>query len=87
MAMLKQSSQYKELLRYVCHQSSFSDSSVEEASPQNSITLIDWLEQRCSAIRQYACENLVSLNKQQEVKVSMVKDKLYIHTTASDRES
>jgi hypothetical protein len=80
LGILKSSSYYKELLRYVCHQSSMSGQSPQEASPSNSITLIDWLEQRCAAIRAYACENLTSLVKTPEVKISVVKDKLYIHT-------
>jgi hypothetical protein len=74
--ILKSSDYYKELLRYVCQESSSSD--LESSSSANQITLIDWLEQRCAAIRLHACENQTSLIKHQEVKVSLVKDKLYV---------
>jgi len=72
---LKQSDYYKQLLRYVCQESSSS-----EKGASNNITLIDWLEQRCAAIRQNACENQSSLIKLPEVKISLVKDKLFVHT-------
>jgi hypothetical protein len=52
---LKESDYYRELLRYVCQESSSQDS--EGSSTSNQITLIDWLEQRCAAIRLHACEN------------------------------
>ena len=72
---LKESDYYKELLRYVC-----SESSSNEADDSSQITQITWLEQRCSAIRMHACENQTSLIKYQEVKVLLVKDKLYMQT-------
>lgn len=74
--ILKSSEYYKELLRYVCRESSSSDH--ESIGTSNQITLIDWLEQRCAAIRLHACENQTSLIKHQEVKMSLVKDKLYV---------
>lgn len=76
--ILKSSEYYKELLRYVCRESSSSDQ--ESIGSSNQITLIDWLEQRCAAIRLHACENQTSLIKHQEVKMSLVKDKLYVQT-------
>jgi hypothetical protein len=77
---LKNSKFYQELLRYVCQESSSSD---QEDSKQNNITLIDWLEQRCAAIRVHACENQASLIKHKEVKMQLVKDKLYIQTQSN----
>lgn len=74
--ILKSSEYYKELLRYVCRESSSSDH--ESTGSSNQITLVDWLEQRCAAIRLHACENQTSLIKHQEVKMSLVKDKLYV---------
>lgn len=76
--ILKDSNYYQELLRYVCRESSSSDH--DSVSSSNQITLIDWLEQRCAAIRLHACENQTSLIKHPEVKVSLVKDKLYVQT-------
>jgi hypothetical protein len=75
---LKNSKFYQELLRYVCQESSSSD---QEDSKQNNITLIDWLEQRCAAIRQHACENVCSLVKHQEVKVQLIKNRLFVQTS------
>jgi hypothetical protein len=69
---LKNSDYYQELLRYVCQESSSQDAA--GSSTSNQITLIDWLEQRCAAIRLHACENQTCLIKEQEVKISLVKD-------------
>ena len=65
-------------MRFVCLESSSREG--EASSTSNQITLIDWLEQRCAAIRLHACENQTCLKKQQEVKVSLVKDQLYVQT-------
>lgn len=75
---LKDSDYYQQLLRFVCQESSSRDG--EASGTSNQITLIDWLEQRCAAIRLHACENQTCLMKQQEVKVSLVKDQLYVQT-------
>lgn len=75
--VLKSSSLYRQLLRFVCAQSASQES--DDASG-NQITLIDWLEQRCAAIRQHACENQTSLMKYKEVKVQLVQGKLYVQT-------
>lgn len=75
--VLKSSSLYRQLLRFVCQQSASQES--DDASG-NQITLIDWLEQRCAAIRQHACENQTSLMKYKEVKVQLVQGKLYVQT-------
>lgn len=65
--VLKSSAIYRQLLRFVCQQSASLES--DDESSGNQITLIDWLEQRCAAIRQHACENQTSLMKYKEVKV------------------
>jgi hypothetical protein len=73
--VLKSSSLYRQLLRFVCAQSASQDS---DDATGNQITLIDWLEQRCAAIRRHACENQTSLMKYKEVKVQLVQGKLYV---------
>ena len=42
------------------------------------ITLLEWLEYKCFALRRYACENPQSLVRQRDVFTTLVKDKLYI---------
>ncbi|CDW71537.1 UNKNOWN [Stylonychia lemnae] len=67
---LKGSNFYQALLKFVCRESSI--------EMKGDIMLLEWLEQRCFAIRKYACENQQSLVKQREVHITLVKDKLYV---------